>query len=236
MLKCADGSYAKERFFRLPVSEVWTGPTHESFPAYRVKSRVLDGACFRELPKSAEVSRGKFERDAAILGQYTREHPTDPRWHYYLGESFKNLGRHAEAIGAYEACAALRGWDEESAWACYRAAECHAALGAYQKAIDSCAAGLARHAGLAELPWLAAFCAYRLGKHSQAVYWSRMSIAMGRFRGGGAGVPRIGFRNPSALYEGPYDVLRFALRSLGDAAAAEEAERLYREAIQARES
>jgi hypothetical protein len=38
------------------------------------------------------------------------------------------------------------------------------------------------------------------------------------------------------LWEGPYDVLRFALRQLGDEASAEEAARLYAEAKATREA
>ena len=150
MMSSKDGSYVKERFFRLPMPVRWSGPTHESFPLSKVKSRVLGKGFFRELPKSATALRRKFERDAAVLEAYTRKHPFNPRWHFYLGESYKYLGRDADAIAAYNACAALRGWDEESAWACYRAAECHVALGAFQEAIDRCAAGLAA----ARRPWL----------------------------------------------------------------------------------
>jgi tetratricopeptide (TPR) repeat protein len=228
--------YAKERCFRLPARARFEGPTHESFPAYKVGFRTLAGATFRELPKSSDALRRKFERDAEILTAHVRAHPNDPRWHYYLGETLKNLGRHTEAIAAYDACAALRGWDEEAAWACYRAAECLSVLSRHRDAIDRCAAGLARHAGIAELAWLAAFCAFQLGNHAQAVYWARMSIAQGMFEGTGAKVPRIGFRNPCALYEGPYDVLRFALRGLGDTLGADAAERSYLQAIAARET
>jgi tetratricopeptide (TPR) repeat protein len=234
MMSSKDGSYVKERFFRLPTRVRWSGPTHESFPSYKVKRRVLGKGFFHELPKSASALRRKFERDAAMLEAYTRKHPFNPRWHFYLGESYKYLGRDADAIAAYNACAALRGWDEESAWACYRAAECHVALGAFQEAIDRCAAGLARHAGTAELAWLAAFSAYHLGQHAQAVYWALLSSAVGCFRGVGATMPRIGFRNVNALYELPFEVLRVAYKALGNRAKAEEARRLYHEAIRAR--
>jgi hypothetical protein len=49
-------------------------------------------------------------------------------------------------------------------------------------------------------------------------------------------VPRSGFRHPPALWEGPYDVLRFALRRVGDDTGADEAERLFHEAKAAREA
>jgi hypothetical protein len=58
---------------------------------------------------------------------------------------------------------------------------------------------------------------------------------MGYFAGAGASVPRVGFRHPPALWEGPYDVLRYALRRLGDDAGADEADRLFHDALQARE-
>jgi glycosyltransferase involved in cell wall biosynthesis len=234
MVMDAARSYAKERFFRLPMPVRYVGPTHESFASYEVGTRTLERATFREVPKTTEQLRRKFERDAAILEAHVHAHPKDPRWHYYLGESLKNLERHAEAVAAYDACAALRGWSEESAWACYRAAECLCRLERYRDAIDRCAAGLARHAGIAELAWLAGFAAYRLGDSAQAVYWARLAITHGLFRGDGASVPRIGFRNPAALYEGPYDLLRYALRKIGDAGGASEAEQLYAAALAAR--
>ncbi len=236
MLSDAGHTYAKERCFRLPARERFEGPTHESFPGYKVGVRTLARATFRELEKSAAASRRKFERDLQILTAHVRAHPNDARWHYYLGESRKNLGLMVQAVEAYDACAALRGWNEESAWACYRAAECLLDLGRHREAVDRCAIGLARHAGIAELAWLAAFAAFQLGDDAQAVYWARLSIAQGLFEGSGDRVPRIGFRHPPALYEGPYDVLRFALRKIGDRAGADAAERSYLEALAAREA
>jgi len=223
-------SYAKERCFRLPAQVRFEGPTHESFAGYRVGCRTLERATFRELGKSPATLRRKFERDIEILTQYTRAHPEDPRWFYYLADSLKNLGKLPEAILAYDACAALRGWNEESAWACYRAAECLCELRRFREAMDRCALGLARHAGIAELAWLASFAAYQLGDHAQAVYWARLAIPHGLFAGDGASVPRIGFRNLAALYEGPYDILRFAARQLGDTAGADAAEQAYQRA------
>jgi tetratricopeptide (TPR) repeat protein len=235
MLQDEGRTYAKERCFRLPAQVRFEGPTHESFAGYKVGTRTLERATFSELGKSPDALRRKFERDVEILSKHTRAHPDDPRWFYYLGDSLKNLGKLPEAIAAYDQCAALRGWNEESAWACYRAAECLCQLDRHSEAIERCAVGMARHAGIAELAWLAGFAAYRAGDAAQAVYWSQLALVHGLFEGNGASVPRIGFRNPSALYEGPYDVLRFALRQIGDQAGADAAEQSYRKASAARE-
>jgi hypothetical protein len=230
------GSYGKERFFRLPARGRFVGPTHEAFISDGARSGTLPGIVFEELPKSPEDYRRKAERDITILSRHTAEHPDDPRWFYYLGDSLAGLGRHDEAIAAFRRCASLNGWDEEGAWALYRAAECFLSLDRPGDAVETCATGMARHAGLAELPWLAAYASWQAGRPAQAVYWARQAIAIGHFAGAGATVPRIGFRYPPALWEGPYDVLRFALRAIGDNAGAREAKRLFHEATSKRKA
>ena len=229
-------TYVKERFFRLPSEERWSGVTHEAFPAYRVGCRTLPEVTFSELRKSAEAMQRRFQRDIGALTRYTEQHPEEPRWLFYLGESHRLLGQNAEAVLAYDRCAALRGWDEESAWACYRAAECLCALERLDDALQRCTAGLTRHAGIAELAWLAGYICYRLQRDAQAVYWARLAIVHGSFRGDAATIPRIGFRDPPGLWEGPYDVLRWAEKRRGNAAAAEEAEQVWAAAKAARES
>lgn len=191
---------------------------------------------FRELPKDEAALRRKFERDVAILRKYTRQHAKDPRWHYYLGASYHDLGQFAAAIDAYRACAALGGWAEEGAWACYRAAECCCSLQRWDDAIRFCAQGLAIQPATAELAWLAGYAAYHARRYEDAIAWSNMAVVNGLHDGAGAGFTRISFRNPTALYEGPYDVLRWTFKALGNEAAADEAAREFEAARQAREA
>jgi predicted GH43/DUF377 family glycosyl hydrolase/tetratricopeptide (TPR) repeat protein len=233
-VKHVNGVYGKERIFRLPVRGRYAGPTHEAF-LREGETGTLAGVTFDELGKTFAQYQQKAERDIAILTRHTAENPHDPRWFYYLGDSFAGLGRHDEAIAAFRVCASLNGWDEEGAWAMYRAAESFLKTDRPAEAVAACAAGMARHAGLAELPWLAGYASWQAGRPDQAAYWARQAIAMGHFAGAGPAVPRLGFRHPPALWEGPYDVLRYALRALGDDAGADEAERLFHEAWSARQ-
>ena len=223
-------TYEKERFFRLPARGEFVGPTHEAFVNHGWRGS-LPGPVFDEAGKDDAGYRRKFERDVAILERHTAAHPDDPRWWYYLGDSLANLGRHEEAVVAFERCWALRGWDEEGAWAMYRAANAWVALGRPEKAVEAAAAGMARHAEMAELPWLAAYAAWRQGEPAQAVRWARIAADLGVPWGRGRPEARAGFKHPPALWEGPWDVLRFALRELGDHAGADEAERRYHEAL-----
>lgn len=231
-----DGCYAKERIVRLPAKVTWKGPTHEVLDGQRRgETELLAGVRFKELHKDAEAAKRKYERDVAMLQAHTRAHPNDPRWHYYLGASLHDLRRYEEAIPAFVACAALRGWAEEGAWACYRAAECYCALQRWPEAIEVCAIGLSIRPSTAELAWLAGWAAHKAGRHEDAIAWSKMAIANGLYEGVGKRYERIGFRHAPALWEGPYDVLRWSLAAVGDAPAAKAAERDWTAAKRARE-
>jgi hypothetical protein len=236
LVACEDGSYAKERVFRLPAKVAWKGPTHETVDGIRAgQSSVLPGLRFRELRKDDAAARAKFERDVAILREHTRTQPQDPRWHYYLGASLHDLQRYEEAIEEFRACAALRGWPEEGAWACYRAATCLCELQRWTESIETCALGLSIRPATAELAWLAGWASYKAKRYEDAIAWSHMAVVNGQFDGAGVSFERVSFRHLPALYEGPYDVLRWTYEALGDKSAAAAAAREWAAAKQARE-
>lgn len=214
-------TYEKERIFRLPARGHYVGPTHEAWITDEGATRItLPSLKFDEIPKSSEQYRAKVERDRDILEEYVVRHPKDPRWWYYLADTYSGLGATDDAIATFATCYRLNGWDEESAWAAYRVASLLAEQCAYAEAIDWCVWGLIRRADFPEFPWLAGWCAYKQTNYQQAIRWERMAIAMTYTPGG-----RIGFRYPPAHADGPWDVLRYAYRALGDehqAAFAEE--------------
>ena len=109
----------------------------------------------------------------------------------------------------------------------FRAAECLMIQEDYLGAVDACANGLKRHPGVGELAWLAALASHKAGNYLDAVCWARMSIALGCVEGVGDRINRVGFTQPHARYEGPYDVLRFAEQALGNADEAARAEEMH---------
>jgi tetratricopeptide (TPR) repeat protein len=229
------GAYGRDRFFRLPARGYFARPALDAFVVEGGLRGRLPDMVFYTVTMSHEDDRNRLESAVARFSGLTAQYPDDPRWFCRLGDALAELSRHDEAIAAFRVCAGLNGWDEEGAWAMYRAAESYCRLGQYAEAVEACATGIAKHAGLAELPWLAAFASWQADRQAQATYWARLSIAMGHFAGAGASVPRTGFRHIPALWEGPYDILRFALRARGDQVGADEAERLFHQAKAARQ-
>lgn len=223
-------TYKKERLIRLPCAIDWVGPVHEEFNVGKLPHYTANRIFFTELEKTPAQLKTKFERDRIALEHYLQNEPganKAPRWWYYLGESFAGLERFWEATNAFTRCSSLLGWNEEAAWACYRAAECYLKVGQRQDALEACAIGLTRHSGIAELAWLASWICLDLGRDDQAVYWARMATMHGLFVGDGAAIRRLHFRHEPALWEGPYAVLRAAETHRGNKEAAEEYDRLW---------
>lgn len=220
MVPNIDGTYSKERIFRLPARGHYVGPTHEAFILDDGASRgELEGAWFTEEPKTHEQYRAKAERDEEILTRYLLEHEEDPRWWYYLGDTKAGLGDWEGAASAFERCYIRDGWDEEGAWAAFRIASIYSERQDWNAAILWCAKGMERRADFPELPWLAGWCCYQQGKYQQAIAWSRLAIAHGAVALSAAMRPpvtRVIFRHPPAHYEAPYDVIRWSLRQLGE--------------------
>lgn len=115
----------------------------------------------------------------------------------------------------------------------YRAAQSLAAVHQYDQALDALATGMNRDPAMPELPWYASYLSFQVGKHQQAAQWARLATVHGCHVG--TCPRRAGFQFPFARYEGPYDMLRWSLRALGDEQGATEAEIELKTAIAKRE-
>ena len=227
-------SYTKVRLFRLPVVGRFVGVTHEFYDRRDMGQTFVPGLTFSERSKTEAESQHKFGRDLAILERETQRRPMETRWWYYLGDALAKYDRHHDAIEAYRRCADLRGWNEESAWACYKEAQSWMVLEQPDLAVQRCAVGMGLHPGIAELPWFAGFASWKAGRLRDAIAFSNLAIVHGEHYGLAHEANRISFRHFPALYEGPFDVLRFAYRQLGDDVAADQAERDFQAALSAR--
>jgi hypothetical protein len=93
--------------------------------------------------------------------------------------------------------------------------------------VEIFAAGMARHAGIAELPWLAGVAAARAGKLGQALYWCRLAEVHGE-RGADNALAlrhRVLWRIEKGLREGPAELVSAIFRDLGEPEKAATAER-----------
>lgn len=115
---------------RLPVPVV-IGATHE-YVSYtgRSKANYEQGYLFHYGDGGSRSD--KFERDLRILS--SQPEPKGPRTRFYLAQTLKDLGRHAEAIEEYKRYIPISTFEEEKWYAIYMISRCHANLGQYIQA------------------------------------------------------------------------------------------------------
>lgn len=115
-------SYANRRVLSMNAkNNPYVGVTHEylDVPA----AGMIKGASFVDHADGANRAN-KYERDAALLEAALRDDPTNGRYWYYLGNTYRDWGRPIEAIAAYRRRIDLGGWDEETHSAMMHSAGC----------------------------------------------------------------------------------------------------------------
>lgn len=219
-----DGYYSG-RLVRRDIE--WKGIVHEypTDPKNRGTTYVKL-VSFKERPRTPEQSSAKFLRDRDLLERARIDDPDNPRWMYYLGATYEALGFDDSALACYIQAMDNSRWDEEIGWSAFKAACICAKREQYDDAIELCMKAAGRHAGMAELFWMASWCNYRLGRNVQACRLANMAIAANSFTS-----KRIGFRFVPALYEAPYNVLRYAS---SDEKERKEADQMYRKNLSKR--
>jgi tetratricopeptide (TPR) repeat protein len=205
------GLYGRERFFRLPARTRFRGRTHEMYSVEEGRQRIVprEVVSWSEAPKTHEQLRVKWERDIPLLRADIDEDPKDGRAWLYLGISLQGLGQHEEAVEAFQT-AASHDPGEGGAWACFLAGESLLALERPGDAVAVALAGMARDAGIAELPWLAGIAEARRGRPEQARCWAELAKVHGA--GSAAERRRVGFRHIRGLTVGPGEVVAWAAK------------------------
>lgn len=79
----------------------------------------------------------KFERDVRLLEEAIKLEPNHDRYHFYLANSYLDLGNTEKAIENYEKRIQIGGWVQEVWYSYYKLGHCHKKMGNIEKAINS---------------------------------------------------------------------------------------------------
>lgn len=132
-VRYGDAVYDSARLARASAGWRYVGVTHEVLtkageppPSIRVPGAHIVHDISRRDP-AAQIRR--WQRDLELLSAESARSPSDGRTAFYLAQTLECLGRHEEALQAYERRVALGGWQEEVYESLFRAARTAAALG-----------------------------------------------------------------------------------------------------------
>ena len=120
--------YHNTRFVRLNgtwkcvgvTHEYWDGPDLGLFNKNQIYIHDIgDGGCKDD----------KFQRDMKLLVKGIEDEPNNGRYHFYLAQTCKDMGKYKDAIKLYKKRIQIGGWDEEVWYSHYMIAKCWLALG-----------------------------------------------------------------------------------------------------------
>jgi glycosyltransferase involved in cell wall biosynthesis len=110
-------SYWNTRLVRRDAAAQYVGVTHEFLSVPGGRPPRLDSIVIDD--RNDGGSRGdKSERDIRLLNEGLSKEPNNDRYMFYLANTYREAGRHAEAIQWYLRRIAVGGWDEE-VWSSY---------------------------------------------------------------------------------------------------------------------
>jgi tetratricopeptide (TPR) repeat protein len=121
-----DFFYQNLRIVRNNGKYFYNGVTHEYLncpPQNRSCNIGKDVLFIRDIGDGGSKA-DKFERDARLLLEGIKEEPKNDRYHFYLANTYHDLGKLDEAIEYYRKRIELKGWDQEVWYSFYKMAFC----------------------------------------------------------------------------------------------------------------
>jgi tetratricopeptide (TPR) repeat protein len=125
--------YHNTRFVRLNKTWKCVGVTHEYWDGPDLGTINRDQIYIHDIGDGG-AKADKFERDMRLLIKGIEDEPNNGRYHFYLAQTCKDLGKYKEAIKLYKKRIEIGGWDEEVWFSHYMIARCWLALGNVGKA------------------------------------------------------------------------------------------------------
>jgi tetratricopeptide (TPR) repeat protein len=132
--RCRLGEWEYQRNALIAANQVWRweGVLHEYLTQDRPHQwRSLSGAT---IVVSRDGARARdadtYLRDIAVLEKAVRDEPGNPRYRFYLAQSYRDAGRFEDSIRVYRERSEMDGWDEERWFALFQIAVLTEACGA----------------------------------------------------------------------------------------------------------
>ena len=111
--------YFNLRLVRADVEMKYIGPTHEYLDTGSFENSTLDNLKIFDIGDGG-AKADKFERDIKLLTEALESDPNNPRYLFYLANSYFDIGNYDMAKQFYEARYLANGWKEEQWYAKYK--------------------------------------------------------------------------------------------------------------------
>jgi glycosyltransferase involved in cell wall biosynthesis len=150
MQRAGELEYYNVRIINLQIGATCRCPTHEYYDIPGGYEQIRSTALWIDDVGDGGCKSDKFERDVRLLKGGLEEDPNNPRYHFYLANSYSSLGRAEEAIPHYKRRIEIGGWVEEVFQSCLQLGHQYMKLNDPANAIHWWLEGYNRHPARAE--------------------------------------------------------------------------------------
>lgn len=132
-VKSGGSSFHQSRLLATREDWYWEGVIHE-YPTlgHIFESALISDAKIISMPdgnRRLMDPRIKYSEDAVVIEEALKKKPDDPRYLFYLGQSYRDAHQYKKAYAAYERRIEVGGWDEETWYAKYQLGRLHEMMG-----------------------------------------------------------------------------------------------------------
>jgi len=151
------------------------GCVHEYWYAEGVKTRSKLTTLYFDHERHGPA-RPKGLYDLTLLEQGIKDEPNNARYHFYLANTLRDIGKYEEAIEMFNKRVEMKGWDEEVFYSKYQIGLCFELLGEIEAAKVSYLSAWEYRPSRAEPLWrLAALCRKK-GEYQQAYLFANKGM------------------------------------------------------------
>ena len=125
--------YYNLRLVKTSLDIKCVGATHEHY-SHSGKNYKLETLTIKDIGDGG-CKENKFTRDIRLLLEDLQKDPKNPRTHFYLGNSYKNIGDFHKAIEHYQKRIDIGGWHEEVWYSHFCIANSYKSMKQMEKAV-----------------------------------------------------------------------------------------------------
>jgi len=131
--------YKNVRILRNNSEYSYWGVTHEyvKTPPHTTYETIDRSLLFINDVGDGGSKTEKLSRDIALLERGLEEHPNDPRYLFYLANSYRDTQQYVKSIELYRKRIEIGGWKEEIWYSYYSIGKCYVSMNEMEKAIGA---------------------------------------------------------------------------------------------------
>lgn len=162
--------YYNARFLRLSHTWKCVGATHEYWSGPGTANLPVEKVWIDDMNDGGSKA-DKFIRDARLLEEDLKDDPNNGRTWFYLGQTYKDLGRPEDSIKAYQKRIEIGGWIEEVWYSMYMLVKLHLRKGDFPTAEMWANKAMQFHGCRAEVPYVMTQYLREHARHWKAWAW-----------------------------------------------------------------